>query len=109
MNIVIEICYYFEHFKKEIELMPTYITDKKDLAENIRNIRSSLGLTQEAVANYLNLHRTTFAYYEIGKTIPTIFTLLDLADFLNVPVEKFYIKGGGMQQIEVLHEDFLNF
>lgn len=89
--------------------MPTYITSKAELAENIKIIRESLGLTQEAVANYLHLHRTTFTYYEIGKTIPTIFTLLDLADFLKVPVENFYIKGGGMQQVQVMHEDFLNF
>ena len=84
--------------------MPAYVTEKSELAENIKKIRESFGLTQDEVAKMLNLERSTFAYYETGKTKPDIFTLMKLAEYLQIPFEFFYTKGGGSKQLKKMHE-----
>lgn len=75
--------------------MPAYITEKKELAENIKKIRESFGLTQDEVAKVLNLERSSFSYYETGKTKPDIFTLMRLAEYLQIPFELFIQKMEG--------------
>ena len=84
--------------------MPAYVTEKSELAENIRNIRESFGLTQDKVAKILNLERSSFAYYETGKTKPDIFTLIKLAEYLQIPFELFYTKNGGSKQLKKMHK-----
>ena len=83
--------------------MSTYITDKIDLAENMKKIRESFGLTQDELAKILYLDRTSFSYYERGKVQPSIFTLIKLATYLNIPLDCFFIKGGGNLQLKI-HE-----
>ena len=84
--------------------MSTYITSKSDLAENIKNIRESFGLTQDEIAKILNVERSTFTYYEIGKTRPDIFTLIRLVEYLQIPFELVYTKGGGLKQLKKMHK-----
>lgn len=87
--------------------MPTYITEKSELAENIKKIRESFGLTQDEVSKILNLERSTFAYYETGKTKPDIFTLMRLAEYLQIPFESFYTKDGGSKQLNKMHKSMM--
>lgn len=36
----------------------------------LRRLRLRCGLTQQAVADALHVHRATYSYYESGKTLP---------------------------------------
>lgn len=58
-----------------------------NLRYNIKQLRKSNHLTQVEVAQYLKIDRSTYAYYEIGKTVPTIYTIQKIADFYEVPFD----------------------
>ena len=61
-----------------------YIKDSYELGINLKKSRENAELTQNRVSNAIGLNRSCLAYYELGKTIPTIFTLLKLAKIYNV-------------------------
>ncbi len=57
------------------------------LAERLRCLRKQKGLTQTEIAHELHIHRSTYAYYETGKTAPDYNTLLFLCNAFGVPIE----------------------
>lgn len=59
--------------------------------ERIREIREDNSLTQQKVADLLNIGQHTYADYESGKTRIPIDTLLILAKYYNVSMD--YISG----------------
>jgi Predicted transcriptional regulators len=63
--------------------------EKNYLARTLRNLRVSAGYTQQNVADILNLNRSTYTYYETGKTMPDIHTLKTLSKILNVSINVF--------------------
>ena len=52
--------------------------------EKIRELRKEKGLTQQQVANHLNLDRSTYAYYESGRSRLNIDVVVKLAHFFQV-------------------------
>lgn len=50
----------------------------------IRNLRESYELTQKEVADLLNIERSTYSYYESGKSLPSISTIAKLSEFYSV-------------------------
>jgi len=58
---------------------------------NIRNLREDQDLTQEYLANILNVKQTTYSKYELGKINIPIEAFIKLADFYNVSID--YIVG----------------
>ena len=50
----------------------------------IRNLRKERGLTQQQVADCLNIDRSTYAYYESGRTRFNIDVMIKLAHFYEV-------------------------
>jgi len=50
----------------------------------LRKLRKENGLTQQQVADYLHLDRSTYAYYESGRTKINIDILIRLANFFQV-------------------------
>ena len=50
----------------------------------LRRLRKENGLTQQQVADYLHLDRSTYAYYESGRTKINIDILVRLAHFFQV-------------------------
>lgn len=52
--------------------------------ETIRELRKERGLTQQQVADYLNLDRSTYAYYESGRSKVSIAIVVKLAHFYHV-------------------------
>ncbi|MCI1188745.1 LexA family transcriptional regulator [Hymenobacter sp. DH14] len=56
-------------------------------AKNLTSLRKERKLTQEAAASALGLKRSTYAYYENGKSEPSASILLKLADFFQVSAE----------------------
>ena len=59
--------------------------------ERIREIREDNSLTQQKIADLLNIGQRTYADYESGKTRIPIDSLLILAKFYNVSMD--YISG----------------
>ena len=54
------------------------------LASKLRFYRIQSELTQQQVANQLNIDRSTYTYYETGKSLPTLETFIKLARVFNV-------------------------
>lgn len=54
------------------------------LEKTLRKLRENSRYTQQQVANVLNIDRSTYAYYETGKTTPDINTIIKLAKIFNV-------------------------
>lgn len=61
-----------------------YVENMKQLGMNLKRARESTELTQEKVGWAIGLNRSSLAYYELGRTIPTIFTLIKLSKIYNV-------------------------
>ena len=54
------------------------------LGQTLKKLRENCGYTQQQVADALNLERSTYTYYETGKTTPDINTIVKLARIFNV-------------------------
>lgn len=54
---------------------------------NIKAARRALRLTQQEVADYLNVNRVTYARYESSEIEPSIATLIALAKFFDTTVD----------------------
>lgn len=50
----------------------------------LRKLRENNGYTQQQIADALNINRSTYAYYESGKTTPDIDTIIKLAKIFNI-------------------------
>ena len=57
------------------------------LISNLKFYRQNSGFTQQQVADALHIERTTYTYYEIGKTLPNLITLNELAQIYHVSVD----------------------
>ena len=56
-------------------------------ANQIRLLRKQMKLTQKDVADALQIERSTYAFYETGKTTPSLETLCKLSKVYGVPVD----------------------
>ena len=59
--------------------------------QRIHDLREARGITQEEVAQYLNVHQTTYSNYELGKTSIPVLLIGKLADFYKTSVD--YLMG----------------
>ena len=50
-------------------------------------LRQERGLTQQQVADALGISRSAYAYYEIGKTRPSLESLVHIARMYDVSVD----------------------
>ena len=60
---------------------------KHTLGERLRNFRKENGYSQSHLANILGIERSTYTYYEVGKTVPVIFDLMRLADLYSTTLD----------------------
>ncbi len=56
------------------------------LSENLRILRKSFKLTQQEVADILGIDRSTYTFYEVGKSTPTKENIVKICDIYNVTV-----------------------
>ena len=56
-------------------------------AENLKKLRTEKGLTQQELANLVEIAQPTLAQYEKGLKFPTIITAVDLAKQLGTTCE----------------------
>lgn len=57
------------------------------LGENLKDLRIKKDLTQQQVADLLNINRVTYTQYELNKRDPDTNTLIRLADFFGVTTD----------------------
>lgn len=62
---------------------------KSTLSIILRQLRLNAGFTQQNVADALNINRSTYTYYETGKTTPDIQTLKRLSRIFDVTIDTF--------------------
>ena len=57
------------------------------MVKNLRSLRMSRGISQQALADYLNISQQSIHKYERQKIEPDIGTLMILADYFNTTVD----------------------
>ncbi len=60
---------------------------EKKLAENIRAYRKERGLTQEQLAEVLNVTLSAVSKWETGVAVPDLDMIIALADYFTVSVD----------------------
>ena len=58
-----------------------------NLSVTLRRLRKAIGLTQAEVAELLHVDRTSYAYYESGRTQPKNNTLIRIAYLYNISTD----------------------
>ena len=64
------------------------------LSQKLKEARQRQGFSQQQVARLLGVERSTYSYYETGKTTPSIKNLVNLAQIFRVSVDELL---AGMQ------------
>lgn len=59
-----------------------------NINERLRELRVKFGFTQNQIAKLLNIDRSTYAYYETGKTHPDVASLLLLSRMYNISLDE---------------------
>ena len=67
--------------------MGKYVQTPKEFARNLKFFRNYIGITQQEIADELGVERSTYSYYETGRTFPSLFTLGKIADMFDVNVD----------------------
>ena len=62
----------------------------KNVGNNLKEIRSKLGMTQAELAEQVGIARVSIIAIENGRFIPTIETALRISQALSIPVEKVF-------------------
>lgn len=75
------------------------------LAANLKLLREQHRLTQKQVADALNIERSTYTYYERGRTLPTFSTICKLSRIFNVSIDS--LAGMDMPEETELSDSFL--
>ena len=58
------------------------------IGKNIKTLRRKNEVKQDVLASSLHLRRQTVSSYERGITLPSIFTLIRIADFFDVTLDE---------------------
>lgn len=78
---------------------------KKEIAEKLRHYRESCALSQQQVADALNIDRSTYTKYETGKSDPNVNTLVKIAKIFNIdPVELLPMQSAGSESVDRLRD-----
>ena len=62
----------------------------KSVGNNLKEIRTKLGMTQAELAEHVGVARVSIVAIENGRFLPTIETALRISQALNVPTEKIF-------------------
>jgi len=63
---------------------------KETVKNEVYELRSKKGVTQEALADKMQVSRQTIIAIEKGNYTPSVLLALKLAGFFNIPVEKIF-------------------
>ena len=63
---------------------------KESIANHVYDLRSTQGLTQEALAEAMSVSRQTIIAIEKGNYTPSVLLALKLAGYFKLPVEDIF-------------------
>ena len=63
---------------------------KKQLGQKIKKLREAKGLSQDILAEKLNLSRTHISYIEIASATPSLKVLYDLSQVFGVDIQELF-------------------
>lgn len=58
------------------------------LQTNLRELRTTKGLTQQQLGEIFHISRTVFSNYETGKIEPSIKMILEISKFFGISVDQ---------------------
>lgn len=64
--------------------------DKMKLAKRIKELRLASGNTQESISEKIDMESSNYNKFETGKTMPTVPTLIKIANGLNVTPNQIF-------------------
>lgn len=59
-----------------------------DLPYRLRRLRDKKGYKQKEIANYLCVSRSTYAYYENGKTEPSLDAIVKISNLYGISIDR---------------------
>lgn len=63
---------------------------QKQIGENLRLLRNAHGYTQMEVAEELHIGRSTYTLYELGRKLPPVDLIVDMAAFYDVRLDLLF-------------------
>ena len=76
-----------------------------EIAEKLRHRREACALSQQQVADALNIDRTTYTKYETGKSEPNLETLVKIAAVFNIsPLELLPVESSRQKPVRRLQD-----
>lgn len=63
---------------------------KNNIGRKIRNLRLEKGISQEKLAEYINMSREHISCIERGKNLTTIETLYEMSKFFGIDLKDFF-------------------
>lgn len=61
-----------------------------DLGKKLKELRNSKNLTQENLANQLNISRVNYTRYETNKARPDYETIIKIADYYDISLDELF-------------------
>lgn len=58
-----------------------------NISDKLKNNRKQVGFTQEEIARKLHVSRQTISNWETGKSIPDIYSLVELSNIYNISLD----------------------
>ena len=69
------------------------------IGDSFKRFRQERGLTQQQVADALDLHKQAWQRYESGKVVPSATLIINLADVFNVSLDYLVGRSNNPQRI----------
>lgn len=76
-----------------------------ELGEIIKNERKKRNISQQELANYLNISRQAISRWENNNSLPDLNTLILIAKYFEIPLESFTEENYISEKKEVEHEE----
>ncbi len=78
------------------------------MRENIKKLRKDRGLTQEELAEKLNVSRQAVAKWELGQSYPDVEKLIELSSFFRVTIDSLLKSGEDCSEGSAITNFFIN-
>ncbi|WP_326975278.1 helix-turn-helix domain-containing protein [Caproicibacter sp. BJN0012] len=75
----------------------------KQLGEKLRIMRRMLELSQKDVAAILHIDRSTYTYYELGKTEPPLETVVALSNLFSISLDDLLKHQCSLETFQILY------
>ena len=74
------------------------------LAENLKYLRKKKHISQQQLADTLDIPRTTLGDYERGHTEPNVQTIVQMSQYFDVSIDHLLTKKLSHQDLEIIRQ-----